>query len=110
MLKNTNRIPLDYSLCTMTVTVYHREGLTRRVLEGVHFEYNDTLSVSGGMESLDRSLLLVIPGFDPIRPGDKVLPGIGPEVHRWEDLTVGPVTSVKPRYFRNALCHMEVRA
>jgi hypothetical protein len=110
MLKNTKTIPLDYALCTMTATVYHREGLTRRVLEGVYLEYADTLSVSGGMACRDRSLLLVIPGFDPIAPGDKVLPGIGPEVTCWEELTTGPVTSVKPRYFRGELCHMEVRA
>ena len=26
MLRRNNNIPLDYSMCCMTVTVYHREG------------------------------------------------------------------------------------
>jgi hypothetical protein len=99
----------------MTVTVYHREGLTRHVLEGVHYEFTSRREVVGGIAQVSRGFLLVIPGDYPIHPGDKVLLGIGPEYVHWEDLTVettdtlGVVTSVQPRYYQGAVCHIEAR-
>jgi hypothetical protein len=116
MLKRKKIIPLDYSLCTMTVTVYRREGLTRRVLEGVHFEFTDRSHTESGRSSHSRGFLLVIPGSDPIAPGDKVVLGIGPEGLPWEALntasmpTLGVVNSVKPRFFGGSLCHTEARS
>ena len=115
MLKHRNHIPLDYSLCTMTVTVYHREGLTRRVLEGVHYEFTDRQTVTAGVAESSRAFLLVIPGEDPIAPGDRVVLGIGPELADWQALnvavipTLGVVETVKPRYFKGRLCHTEAR-
>ena len=116
MLRRKHSIPLDYSLCAMTVTVYRREGLTRRVLEGVHYEFTDCLDTDSCRDSHSRRFLLVIPGFDPIAPGDKVLLGIGPENIQWEELntaeipTLGVVGSVKPRYLLGQPCHTEARS
>ena len=113
MLKHRNRIPLDYSLCTMTVTVYGKEG--RRVLEGVHYEFTTTRGVAGGMATHDRQGLLVIPGSDTIAVGDRVVMGIGPEVIARDALntaafpTLMVVGSVKPRFFRGKPCHVEAR-
>ena len=115
MLKPIYNVPLDYSLCQSTVTVYHREGLTRRVVPGVHYEFTSRREVEGGIERKSRSFHLVIPGGDPICPGDKVLLGTGPEIERWEDLavettdTLGLVASVQPRYYKGKLCHTEAR-
>ena len=115
MLKPIQNVPLDYSLCQMTVTVYHREGLTRRVLRGVHYEFTSHREVVGGIAQRKRSFHMVIPGGDPICPGDKVLLGVGPEISQWEDLkvethdTLGLVTSVQPRYYKGRLCHTEAR-
>lgn len=115
MLKRIANVPLDYSLCNMTVTVYHREGLTRQVMQGVHYEFTTRREVVGGIAQMTRGFLLVVPGARDIRPGDKVLLGIGPEIAHWEDLTVettdtlGLVTSVQPRYYKGNLCHTEVR-
>ena len=115
MLKPILNVPLDYSLCQMTVTVYHREGLTRQVIEGVHYEFTDRREVEGGIARVSRGFHLVIPGQCQIFPGDKVLLGIGPEIAKWEELlpetvsTLGIVTSVQPRYYGGKLCHTEVR-
>lgn len=106
---------VDPRLCQDTVTVYHREGLTRRVIENAHFELTDKLSVTQGRQSIGRDFLLVIPGGDPIAVGDKVVLGVGPEVIAWEDLNtaavpdLGVVETVKPRYFKGLLCHTEAR-
>ena len=114
MLKHRDLIPLDYSLCAMTVTVYRRDG-ERRVLEGVHYEFTDTLEISAAMGAHSRGFLLVIPGEDPIGVGDKVVLGAGPEVIAWEALstaafpTLGVVKTVKPRFFKGRPCHTEAR-
>lgn len=94
-----NRIPLDYSLCCMTVTVTSAAG--SRVLENVHFEFTDSREVTGGKAAHSRPFLLVIPGFDPIAPGDRVTLG--------EEGFPAVVATVKPRYFMGNLCHTEAR-
>ena len=115
MLKPMTNVPLDYSLCQDTVTVYHREGLTRQVLQSVHYEFTTRREVTGGIARVSRGFHLVIPGECDIHPGDKVLRGIGPEGISWDDLlpetqpTLGIVTSVQPRYYKGNLCHTEAR-
>lgn len=114
MLKHRNLIPLDYSLCCMTVTVYRPDG-ERRVLKNVHYEFTAEAATATGKTSADRAFLLVIPGHDPIASGDKVVLGIGAENIPFEMLnpaqypTLGIVRSVKPRYFRGIPCHTEAR-
>ena len=113
MVRKNNKIPLDYSLCRMEVTVYRREDLTRHLLRGVHYEYESELVTKDGRARLHRNFLLVIPGGFPIAPGDKVVLGVGPEAD-WEGLdaaveSLGIVSSVKPRYFMGSFCHTEAR-
>lgn len=114
MLKHRNLIPLDYSLCAMTVTVYSENG-ERRVLNDVHYEFTRERQTAAGKAAAVSDFLLVIPGEDPISPGDKVVLGIGAEDIPWEALhpaaveNLGIVRTVKPRYFRGTLCHTEAR-
>ena len=115
MLKPMKNVPLDYSLCNMTVTVYRREGLTRQVLQGVHYEFTSHREVVDGVTKLSRGFLLVVPGDALVLPGDMVLLGIGPEISRWEDLkpagsdSLGLITSVQRRYWNGKVCHTEAR-
>ena len=114
MLRSRKRVPLDYSLCRMTVTVYHRADGSRHILNNVHYEFTDERTVVKGQAVRSRSFLLVIPGGWDIAPGDKVVLGEGPEDCSWQQLngaipTLGVVVSVKPRYLNGQLCHMEAR-
>ena len=109
MLRHRNLIPLDYSMCCMTVTVYHREGLTRQVIRNAHLEYTRQHTVAGGITDSRPSFLLVVPGGLDIAPGDKVVAGEGPAITQWHDLPALVAESVKPRHFMGRLCHTEVR-
>ena len=117
MLKRIGALPLDYSLCDMTVTVYHREGLTRRVVSGAYYAPAQECHAQSGRERADTSFLLVLPGTlgTRLRPGDKVAPGEGPELTDWAALVpaavpgLGVITSVTPRHFGGRLVHTEAR-
>jgi len=108
MKKIPNISPLDPALCGQTVTVYHREGLTRRCLEGVHFECTRTLETDLGRAEASEGFLLVIPGADPIQPGDTVVLGEGPEVIA-RDSQRPTVESVKQQWFLGTVSHTEAR-
>ena len=110
MLKHRKNIPLDYSLCRDTVTVYHREGLTRRVLEKVHLEETQRNTVDVGRVQAEENFLLIIPGEGTVVPSDRVVRGVGPEIAAWAD-TAGfaTVESVKQCRFRGQVCHTEAR-
>ena len=97
MLRNRKLNPLDYSLCAMSVTV--ESGDASRALSGVHFEFTDTREVATGREDRSRNFLLVIPGEDPIKAGDRV-------IFQGQRAVVA---TVKPRYFQGRLCHTEAR-
>ena len=113
MLKHRNQIPLDYSLCVMTVTVFDQTG-GRRVLKKVHYEFARQQDTAAGMEDAHGGFLLVIPGSDPIAPGDRVLLGVGEDIpfdrlNGAQYPTLGIVKTVKPRYFKGRPCHTEAR-
>lgn len=113
-MKHRKMVPLDYSLCRMTVTVYRRGDGSRHILNDVHYEFTDQRVVEQGKARRSRSFLLVIPGRWDIQPGDKVVLGEGPQDLSWEQLsaavpTLGTVGSVKPRFFDGQICHMEAR-
>ena len=99
MLRHRQTIPLDYSLCQDTVTVYHREGLTRQI-HNAHLEFTHQQTVTDGVAQEENGFLLVVPGALDIAPGDKVAMG---------EHTPMVVQSVKPRYFYGTICHTEVR-
>ena len=109
MLRQRNQIPLDYSLCCMTVTVYHREGLTREVVRNAHLELTHKTTVNGGISEDKPGFLLVVPGELSIAPGDKVVAGVGPAITDFHSIDGFVAESVKPRYFMGKLCHTEVR-
>ena len=109
MLTLRKGIPLDYSMCCMTVTMYHREGLTRQVLRNAHLEYTRAHETAGGITTGKPAFLLVVPGELDIAPGDKVVAGEGPDISQWHSLEGLVVKSVKPRFFQGRLCHTEVR-
>ncbi len=118
MFVGRNRIPLDYSLCTQTVTVYRREGLKQEVWEGVYYEYRRSETVQTGRTDGSVTFLLIAPGAVCLEPGDKVSPGVGPEIQSladWACLSadsvpgLGIVRTVCPRYWQGNVCHVEVR-
>ena len=101
MLRFRNELPFDYSLCRQTVAVYHREGLTRRVLEGVHFEQTVANATEGAVTDRTHSFLLVIPFENGVQPGDRI--------YETEDGPGFVAKSVKDRTFMGRFCHTEVR-
>ena len=109
MLRLRGGLPFDKRLYCQTVTVYHREGLTRHVLQGVHYEENRLRDTAGGITQDREEFLLVVPFEAQLQPGDKVLPGIGPELGDWGALRAGVIRSVKDRRLLGKFCHTEAR-
>ena len=70
---------MAFPLCEQTVTVYRMQDATllRQVVNGCFFKWEDARQ--GDTPWLSRPFLLVIPGDFPLRPGDRVFPGEGPE-------------------------------
>ena len=99
---------LDPALCDRKVTVYHREGLTRRLLEGVHFSQTRAMQTELGREEDMGEFLLVIPGDDPIAPGDRVVAGEGPAAIAWDTQTA-TVLSVRKCFLMGKVSHTEAR-
>jgi hypothetical protein len=104
---------VDPRLCQDTVTVYHREGLTRQVLEGVHWETTFGADTDSGFESLENTCLLVVPYPAQIAPGDKVVAGQGAPITAWGDINAAAgaftVRTVKYRSLMGRLSHLEAR-
>lgn len=135
-----------YRLCDQTVTVYHAiyhpDGsfeCEQRLLEGVYFDVTDNRDTMTSGSRLERGFLLVIPnasprplwmqpisfdrlpaeqreGFYTLCPGDKILPGAGPQVQtraQWAALVpqaydgLAGIRCVDAKQFRNAVCHVE---
>lgn len=120
MLSVRKRSPLDYSKCCQTVTLYRQEApgqYSRRVLPRVFFEPRRQAEAGKTGTRGESSFLLVIPGEEiPVLPGDKVLPGEGPELSTREEWAafiparvpgLVIVEYVEPRYWQGKLCHTE---
>ena len=78
--------PLDYSLCTQTVTVYRKEdtGVCRFVLENCYLEMEvcEHTDVLGKQQAF--RFLLIMPGQEQlVFPGDRIVEGVGAEVEAW---------------------------
>ncbi len=110
--------PLDYSLCAQTVTAYRKEkeNIRRQVLDGCYFSRREerTRQVSGVRQ--EQKFLLIVPGkTQAVFPGDRVLPGIGPQIapEDWEQfipvLVEGlvEVSWAEPKFWQGQLCHVE---
>lgn len=119
MLSVRRRPPLDYSLCRQTVTVYRQEApgqYSRRVFRRAFLERRRQVETGRTGSGGESAFLLVLPGEEvPVRPGDKVLPGEGPEIATREEWAAfiparvpGLVVEyVAPRYWKGKLCHTE---
>ena len=104
----------DYRLCNQTVTVYHREGLTRQVFEKAFYEYTRQRARSAGVDTHEEDFLLVIPGNEQMLfPGDRVVLGVGPEIRSWGELnrqnfpTLSEIGQVRCRFFGGRMVHCE---
>lgn len=113
--------PVDYSLCSQTVSIYHWDGkdtVTRRVVEkGAFLDFKKVQDVSKTGSSEVNSFLLVIPCSEiPVAVGDKVLHGEGSEigsVEEWRSFIpaktpgLAVVKWVDPKYWKGRLVHVE---
>lgn len=105
--------PMDYSLCARTVTVYRKTdgGLQRIVLPGCGYLHREEMKVDKVGQKHLRDFLLIVPGDREILPGDRVLPGEGPEFTRWGELYHIPaLKTVKTYTWEEAVCHREGRS
>jgi len=105
---------MEYPLCNQTVTVYRLvDGqVCRRVLENCYLEVS-AKAVPGDCRQ-EQTFLLVVPGQETlVQPGDRVLPGVGPEAVSWERLLpvfvkeLLVVSQVKRFYWEGAMSHLE---
>lgn len=107
--------PLDYSLCDQTVTLYRSNGnaVTRQVVEGAFYRWQDRGADYKWGASPRRSFLLILPGDVDIAPGDRVIDGIGPEQVSWLSFTPATVDTlsevdyVTTHYWEGRVCHRE---
>ena len=98
-----------------TVTVYHpgEDGIQRRVVEDCIYQHRTYRQEAGTGVCEERKFCLLIPGQDPIVPGDRVYDGIGPEEVDWESFVPANVPGLSQaqyvtRYDTPPLCHTEV--
>ena len=97
-----------------TVTVYHaaEDGVIRRVLEDCVYQHRVVRQELPAGIWEERKCKLLIPGLDPIVPGDRVYDGIGPEMVDWETFLPANVPGLSQvqyvtRYDATPLCHTE---
>lgn len=113
--------PVDYRLCSQTVTIYHwdgKEAYTRTVIEkGAFLDFKKTQDISRTGSAEVNSFLLVIPCSEPlVAVGDKVYHGAGPEIttrEAWASFIPSKVPGLmvvryaEPKYWKGRLVHME---
>ena len=98
MLRFRNELPFDFGLCRQSVTVYHREGLTRQLC-GVHFEETVEDETAAAVTEREHRFLLVCPQDGAFAPGDRI-------VYDGQEFIA---KSVKRRTFLGRFSHWEVR-
>lgn len=99
-------------LLDQTVTVYRRDG-TRKVVDNCQFilKKGQTVDIHGQRQR-DKFSLIARGGVD-LRPGDRVLQGIGPEQVQWMEFIPEKVDGlvtvgyVQPFYWAGRVSHIE---
>lgn len=110
--------PVDYSMCTQTVTVYRIEDelLHRYVLPGCFLQWREEQDMICGGQQRVRKFLLIQPGErQQVFAGDRVYEGIGPRLtmEQWKtflpDITpgLGIVQYATAYHHMGAHCHTE---
>ncbi len=109
--------PFPYDLCRQTVTVYTKTGdrICRRVAKNCYYQWYDARIVNDQGTHKVRKFLLIQPGKEPIAPGDKIVPGEGPEIspEKWDAFLpakvrgLGEVAYAQPWYWDGHICHYE---
>ncbi len=109
---------LDYSLCAQTVTLYHRQGNTvqRQVVEGCYYTWEEKQVADVYGVRCQTLCRLILPGdAHRVYVGDRVYPGVGPEISiaDWPGFLPVSVTGlaqidyVTPCCWEGAVCHIE---
>lgn len=112
------RCPLNYSLCNQTVTLYRNDGtgIVRQVVENAFYTCKAARRTAQYGDVQADSFFMVVPGEEQrVRVGDRVFPGVGPEISamQWDNFIPAAVTglvivkSVCPMYWNGAVCHTE---
>ena len=113
--------PGAYSLCTQTVTIYHRDKesgvIKRQEISGVYYGRKKTGDTGQRGDTEKNTHLLIIPGANTeVFPGDKVLEGSGPRIATAEEWarflpsnTAGLVVirAVHPVVYKGQTVHIE---
>ncbi len=109
--------PMVYPQCCQSVTVYRQQGdvIFRRVAENCYYRYGDEEKhTPEGIRSV-RKFLLIQPGAEEIRPGDRIYEGVGPEVtaQEWDGFLPCSVPGLSvaayanPWHWEGQICHIE---
>ena len=111
-------MPVDYGMCTQTVTVYRKtpEGIVRIQISGCFLQWQDEIGFEQTGVRKERKFLLIQPGTEQmVFPGDRVLEGIGPEISvaDWETFLpvrvngLGEVAYATAYHWEGDFCHTE---
>ncbi len=109
---------MEYGLCRQTVTLYRKTeaGISRQVVENCCYTWQDIRRDSSPGTRLERKFRLIMPGSPQrVLPGDRVFPGVGPELTLGQWTAFLPVTvpglsqvrQVKPCFLGECLLHTE---
>ena len=108
--------PLDYSLCTQTVTVYRKSKgtLQRLVVDGCYYIWEDVTVTDVAGTRFERRFLLIMPGrCQRVFPGDRIYNGVGPEEVNWQEFIpvnvagLSETAYVRPSWWGAEVCHVE---
>ena len=108
----------QYPLCDQTVTLYRLENgaVVRWVERGCYYTSRTLQTETDQGIRRDRDFLLILPDKRrAVQPGDRVLPGEGPEIgaQDWPRFIpafveeLGQVGYVQAYYLHGRLCHVE---
>lgn len=109
---------MDYPLCCQTVTVYRQESgsVKRCVYTDCYYQWQYCQEETALGLQVKTTALLLVPQSADLRPGDRVLPGCGPETVAWETFLPAQVeglcqlTYVRPWYWESRFSHWEAGA
>ena len=103
--------PFDYSLCDQTVTIY-RKGI-RQVISNACLQTKVSTPQKSYGKSLEKTFRLIIPGDLPLRPGDRIYRGTGPDQIQWQTFLPAQIPQlyeisfVKPCFWEGEITHWE---